>query len=117
MAMAGLVSVCDSEGIPHGKPLTGYWPCRDYPEWVDMMKRVIFQHKPDADIVFWSYNWGRQPEKERIELINSLPLDISLLDHGLVRNNDLHNILSLIVESSPVTYRLQGNNIVFSKQN
>lgn len=37
--------------------------------------------------------------------------------HGLVRNNDLHNILSLIVESSPVTYRLQGNNIVFSKQN
>ncbi len=71
--------VFDDEGIPYGKPLTGYWPCRDYPQWVDIVKRAIFQHKPDADIVFWSYNWGRQPEKERIELINSLPLDISLL--------------------------------------
>ena len=37
--------------------------------------------------------------------------------HGLVRNNELHNILSLIVESSPVTYRKQGNNIIFSKHN
>ena len=37
--------------------------------------------------------------------------------HGLVRNNELHNILSLIVESSPVTYRQQGNNIIFSKHN
>lgn len=25
-------SAYDSKSIPHGKPLTGYWPCRDYPQ-------------------------------------------------------------------------------------
>lgn len=36
--------------------------------------------------------------------------------HGLVRNNALSNILSLIVESSPVEYSQHGNQIVLSKR-
>lgn len=99
-------SVYDSEGIPHGKPLTGYWPCRDYPEWVDIVKKVIFQHKPDADIVFWSYNWGRQPEKERIELINSLPLDISLLVTFDV--DDFYTIGDVTEQISDYSIRIPG---------
>ena len=44
-----------------------------------MVKKVIRKHKESADIVFWTYNWGWAPKKERIELLNNLPTDISLL--------------------------------------
>ena len=70
--------VLDENGLPHGKPLSGYWPCVDYPMWLEMLKTVIYPHNPDADIIFWSYNWGRQPEGPRVELIKNLPKDISL---------------------------------------
>ncbi|NLB55355.1 MAG: hypothetical protein GX811_06245 [Lentisphaerae bacterium] len=61
------------------RPLPGWWPCRDYPDWLDVIKRVIRKHSPDFDIVFWTYNWGWAPEKERVDLIKTLPTDISLL--------------------------------------
>lgn len=67
------------DGIPLSKPSPGWWPCRDYPAWVEMIKKVTRKWSPQADIVFWTYNWGYAPEKERIELINSIPKDISLL--------------------------------------
>jgi len=43
-----------------------------------MVKRVVRRHTPDADIVFWTYNWGYAPEEDRLALIRSLPTDISL---------------------------------------
>ena len=60
------------------KPNPGWFPCRDYPDWLALVKRVIRKEKPDADIVFWTYNWGFQPEELRLELIEHLPTDISL---------------------------------------
>ncbi|MBQ7109196.1 MAG: hypothetical protein IJN99_02400 [Clostridia bacterium] len=56
----------------------GWWPCCDYPQWLNMLKKVIRKYNKDADIVFWTYNWGSRPEEERIKLIESLPTDISL---------------------------------------
>lgn len=66
-------------GLPTGKPSADMWPCTDYNEWIEMIKSVIFPAKPDADIVFWTYNWGSAPKEERIRLVRSLPTDISLL--------------------------------------
>ncbi len=57
----------------------GWYPCCDYPELVTLVKDVIRSKNPDADIVFWSYNWGYQPADIRLELIRNLPRDISLL--------------------------------------
>lgn len=68
-----------SVGIPQGKPSPGWWPCYDYPLWLDCVKKAIYKHKKDADIIFWTYNWGYAPEEDRIKLIKSLPTDISLL--------------------------------------
>jgi hypothetical protein len=65
-------------GIPDGRPTPGWWPCRDYPRWLEMLKNVIRKHSPDADIVFWTYNWGWAPEKDRLALLRALPTDISL---------------------------------------
>lgn len=67
------------DGIPTGKPSAGWWPCKDYPQWLDRVKKAVFKHKKDADIVFWTYNWGYAPEEDRLRLIDALPTDVSLL--------------------------------------
>ncbi len=56
----------------------GWWPCFDYPDWLNMVKRIIRRHNPDTDVVFWTYNWGWAPQEARLALIRSLPEDISL---------------------------------------
>ncbi len=66
-------------GIPDVKPSPGWWPCTDFPQWVGMVKDQVRRHNPDADIVFWTYNWGWAPEQERLALIRALPTDITLL--------------------------------------
>ena len=71
-------SVKDPTGLPGGcRP--GWFPCEDFPEWLCLVRDTVRKEKADADIVFWTYNWGWAPEKERIELINNLPTDVSLL--------------------------------------
>ena len=67
------------DNIPDGRPSPGWWPSRDYPKWLNLVKKTIRKYKADADIVFWTYNWGWAPKKERIELLEQLPTDISLL--------------------------------------
>lgn len=60
------------------RPSPGWWPCFDYPQWLDLLKRVVRRVNPDLDIVFWTYNWGWAPEEDRLALIRALPTDISL---------------------------------------
>ena len=60
------------------RPTAGWWPCRDYPDWVKAVKRAIDAQSPGMEIVFWSYNWGRQPVQPRMELIDALPQDVTL---------------------------------------
>ena len=68
-----------SQRLPtDSKPNPGWWPCVDYPEWLNLVKRVIRRHNPDADVVFWTYNWGWAPEADRLALVRSLPDDVSL---------------------------------------
>lgn len=64
---------------PRTKPSPGWWPCTDYPQWLDLIKKVTRKHKPELDIVFWTYNWGYAPEAERLKLIEVLPTDITLM--------------------------------------
>lgn len=68
-----------ADGRPPTKPSPGWWPCVDYPEWLELLKTVIRRQNADADIVFWTYNWGYAPEADRLALIRSLPTDVSLL--------------------------------------
>lgn len=66
------------DGIPNEKPSSGWYPCEDYSVWLNLIKNIIRKYNPEADIVFWTYNWGYQPEEARVKLIESLPTDISL---------------------------------------
>ena len=47
------------DGLPTGKTHPGFYPCYDYPEWVNCLKRAIRKYKPDADIVLWTWLFGR----------------------------------------------------------
>ncbi len=71
-----------SHGTPRPKgdsrPYAGWFPCRDYPDWLKAVKAAIDSHSPGMEIVFWSYNWGRQAEGPRRELIRALPRDVAL---------------------------------------
>jgi len=67
------------EDLPTGKPSPGWWPCYDYPQWLNLIKKIIRKYKPDADIVFWTYNWGYVDKEHRIELLKNIPTDITLL--------------------------------------
>lgn len=67
------------DGIPSVMPSSGWYPCEDYPVWLDVVKNAVRKYKPDADIVFWTYNWGYHDEKLRVKLIENLPTDISLM--------------------------------------
>lgn len=66
------------DGIPTGKRSSGWYPCEDYPVWLNFIKKIIRKYNPDADIVFWTYNWGWAPEDARTKLIKSLPADVSV---------------------------------------
>ncbi len=68
----------NEDNIPDGKPSPGWWPCKDYPQWVSLVAKSVRKASPDTEIVFWTYNWGYAPEKDRIALINALPTDITL---------------------------------------
>ena len=67
------------DGLPTGKPTAGWFPCNDYHKWAAMLQSVIYPHKPDADIVLWTYNWGKAEEADRLALIDSLPTGITLM--------------------------------------
>lgn len=69
----------DASVLPVGKPRPGWWPCFDYPLWINRVKNSVRKYNPDADIVFWTYNWGWAPKEDRLKLINSMPADVSLL--------------------------------------
>lgn len=67
------------DGIPDGRISPGWWPCSDYPEWLSLVRDSIRAVSPDADVVFWTYNWGYVEAEHRLALIEKLPTDISLL--------------------------------------
>ena len=61
------------------RPNPGFFPCRDYPQWLNAVKKAVRKYAPEADIVFWTYNWGKAPAEVRLELIRNLPPDVTLL--------------------------------------
>lgn len=67
------------DGIPDGKISPGWYPCSDYPEWISLVRDSIRAVSRDADVVFWTYNFGFVSREERVALLEKLPTDISLL--------------------------------------
>ncbi len=61
------------------RPFTGWYPCSDYPDWLRAVKAALEGGNPHLETVFWSYNWGYQPDGPRLALLNALPKDVPLM--------------------------------------
>lgn len=65
------------------RPAPGWFPCRDYPDWLRCVKRAIGRHAPGMKVLFWTYNWSkdRTPEMPaaRLALIDALPKEGTVL--------------------------------------
>ena len=61
-----------------GKPMPGWWPCDDFPLFVETVRDAVRKVSPEADIVLWTYNWAAAPKELRTKLIDRLPKDITV---------------------------------------
>lgn len=91
--LKGLVCVGESVAFPYRDhaPVNYWWkphkggrrskasyPCPDWAEWVKLVSKVTRRYNPSFEVVFWTYNWYRAPEAERLALIERLPSDMTL---------------------------------------
>lgn len=61
------------------RPYPCMYPCSDYPDWLRCVKSSIERYSPGAEIVFWTYNFGKQPSEVRLPLLRNMPEDITFL--------------------------------------
>ena len=69
-------SIVDS--IPDVRPSVGWYPCYDYPAYLEGIRKAIHKVKPDANVTFSTYNWGYLPYEERRKFLEKLPKGYSL---------------------------------------
>lgn len=61
------------------RPYPCMYPCSDYPDWLNGVKRAIRRYSPGAEIVFWTYNFCAQSADVRLPLLRKMPKDVSFL--------------------------------------
>ena len=61
------------------KGVNGFWPASDWKETLELIAKVTRMYRPDFDVVFWTYNWARAPERDRLALIGRIPMNVTLL--------------------------------------
>ncbi len=66
------------DGIPVPKPSPGWWPCSDYPKWLTMIRDAVRKAKPDAMVIFSTYNWGWAPVEQRKKFVDNFPEGVVL---------------------------------------
>ena len=98
---AGSNTVLHEEGIRPKKPLSGYFPSYDFPLWLQLIEKTIHNESPQADIVFWTYNFGYAPEEDRLKIIENLPENITLLvTYEMFEESHIHGINSVCMDYS-----------------
>jgi len=63
--------------LPEGAD-PGWYPCKDWPLLLGMIRKAVDKIKPGVEIFLSSYNWGRQPKELRQKLNALLPKDVIL---------------------------------------
>lgn len=66
------------DGIPETRPSPGWFPCRDYPALLQKIVQSIHRVKPDAEIVFSTYNWSYLSAEERERFLAECPKELTI---------------------------------------
>lgn len=95
--LRGLVCVGESCAFPSREPgmggfwwqsaeerkgkrkLNGFWPVADWTDWLELVKSATRRYRSDFEVVFWTYNWFKQPPDVRLPLLEKIPTDLTLL--------------------------------------
>ncbi len=67
-----------TDGIPDTRPSPGWFPCSDYPAYLECIRKAVHAVKPEADICWSTYNWGYEPLELRRKFLESMPKGLSL---------------------------------------
>ncbi len=87
----------EDKNLSDPRPLAGWFPCRDYPDWLRAVQGALHESAPGMEIVFWTYNWTRSPEALCAEVIPHFPDGVSILGtfgkgEEIVHRNGMRNI-------------------------
>ena len=67
------------DGIPETRPSPGWYPCCDYPAYLSCIEKAVHAVKPEARVIFSTYNWSLQPREVRAAFLAKLPKNIEVL--------------------------------------
>lgn len=68
-----LFSQSVTDGIPDTRPSPGWYPCSDYPAYLAAIERAVHKVKPDAILIFSTYNWAYETPEKRKAFLEQLP--------------------------------------------
>ncbi len=66
------------DGIPDTRPSPGWYPCCDYPAYLECIRKAIHAVNPDAEVIWETYNWGYAPLDIRKKFLESMPEKLTL---------------------------------------
>ena len=66
------------DGIPDTRPSPGWYPCKDYPAYIQCIERAVHKFKPTAEVQFGTYNWGYAPLELRKRFLRNYPKNVVL---------------------------------------
>jgi hypothetical protein len=66
------------DGIPDTRPSPGWYPCLDYPAYIQGIERAVHKVSPNAKVSFSTYNWGYAPFELRKKFLANFPKNVVL---------------------------------------
>ena len=66
------------DGIPDTRPSPGWFPCSDYPAYIQCIEKAVHKCNPDIRVSYSTYNWGYAPFELRKEFLERYPKNVTL---------------------------------------
>ena len=73
-----LFSESVTDGIPDTRPSPGWYPCADYPAYLQGIADAVHAVKPEAQVIFSTYNWAYETPARRREFLEKMPKSLCL---------------------------------------
>ena len=66
------------DDIPDTRPSPGWYPCSDYPAYIQCIERAVHKFNPQTSVSFSTYNWGYAPLELRKRFLDNFPENVTL---------------------------------------
>ena len=66
------------DGIPDTRPSPGWYPCEDYPAYIQCIERAVHKFNPQTEVSYSTYNWGYAPLEFRKKFLERFPENVTL---------------------------------------